>query len=169
MMQVDPAPGLRHRVADRLEVPARRSWTLPAFATAAALFVLVAALALLRIPWMEPAMEPRVATAPAATPGRPAPSPQIQAEPAEPSTRSAAASLTARSRPRPSASIFGKPTGRVSAASLGTDAPGEEREPPVVPPLPGTLAPLAPITIAPITVTPIRIQPMTLRPIRDQK
>jgi hypothetical protein len=168
LMQIDPAPGLRHRVADRLEARVRRTWAVPAFAAAAAILVAIVALSVLRNPEIEQAVEPRVAIAPPAAPSMPTP----QAERAEKAEVSASVPAPPRStsvRPRASRSIFGERTGRVSAASLEGAEGGttiEPPEPPANPPLARTLPPLEPITIAPITVAPIRIQPLTPGPIR---
>ena len=49
IMQVDPRPGLRHRVADRLTAPARRAWLVPAYA-AAVLAAVIASIVMLRLP-----------------------------------------------------------------------------------------------------------------------
>lgn len=175
MMQVDPLPGLRHRVADRLEAPARRSWAIPAFATAAAMVVLIVAFALLRDPAAQPPGVPRITTISPVAPVLPPPSAEVQTA-AEPQGVVPVTATPERLRPRTSGSIFGSRTGRVSAANLtGEPVPGNIGTPVVEaaveppPPPPGALAPLAPITIVPIAVTPIQIQPLTLNPVRDQR
>ena len=172
MMHVDPLPGLRHRVAGRLESPVRRSWTIPAFATAAAMLVLIVALALLRDPETQQRPAPRVTTAAPVAPA--VPPAAAQTEPAATPEVAASAAASEGPRPRTAESIFGNRTGRVSAANLASDAVAPEAVeiivvPPVEPPQPGVLTSISPITIAPITVTPIRLQPLALRPVRDQR
>ena len=170
MVQVEPRPGLSRRVADRLERPVAGSFGwLPALATAATLVLLLTAFAL-----YEPAVEdqgsspditasaPPAVTLPAADP---APEPVPEPVPA-PAVAVRAAAPPQRVAPRgTAASIFGEPTGRVSAADIGS-APGAapldsgaEME---LPAAPSTLVPLAPITIAPIRLAPISLRPVTV-------
>ena len=121
MMNVDPAPGMRHRVGARLdrEAPGERrhaAWAIPAFAAAVVLLALVTAVALLRPPIADAPAAPQLATGPA---------PVTEPLPDDLGVRTAAPSLEperAREAPEPrsgaSESIFGAPTGMVSAASL---------------------------------------------------
>jgi hypothetical protein len=172
IMQVDPRPGLRNRVAERLHAPARRNWTVPAFAAVAAMIALVVALGVLRTPETRPPAEPRVVSAPPAAPAVPPSSPQ--AEPAPQNTSGPLPGRSERLRLRTTESIFGPRTGRISAASLASDAAADDvpeaaAELPESQLLPAAIAPISPIVIAPITVPPIRIQPLTLGPVRDQR
>lgn len=166
-MQVDPAPGLRHRVAGRLEAPARAMWGRPAFAVAAVLLAFVVAFALLRSPGAAPELEPRVATAPVSAPAVPPSAPRA----APPAERATAAGSQVHPKPGPqtSESIFGEPTGHVRATNLGADPSAVVPPPPVEPPPPDLVPLLTPITVAPITVTPIQIRPVTVDPIRNPK
>lgn len=134
MMQVDPPPGLRHRVADRIETSRRRTWVVPAFATAlAAAVVLILAVVLLRTPQVAPAPEPQLVSAPPAAPSEPPP--QLSATTPRPDPEpvaSAAPPPQQTQTTRPSGeSIFGEKTGRVSAANVrpGTQAKPQPAEP----------------------------------------
>ena len=171
MMQVDPAPGLRHRVADRIDAPARRAWALPAFAAVSVMVVVIAAFALLRTAGTAPDPDSRVVAAPAAVPASP-PAPVETAPPIARPSEPAAQTASEPILPRTSESIFGRPTGRVSAANLAPDMGTSDDllEAPLDPPAPsGVVAPPVPITIAPITLTPIRIPPVMVDPIRDHR
>src|SRR5687767_12230853 len=78
MMQIDPRPGLRHRVAGRLEAPGRRRlWLGPALASAALLAVVLVSIVWLRAPQTDPARAPQVAAAP---PSAPLPRPEVARE-----------------------------------------------------------------------------------------
>jgi hypothetical protein len=163
MMQVDPRPGLRHRVAGRLEAPARRaSWMLPAAAAAALLGVVVVSSVLFRAPGAPPASQPQMAISPGtrldAGPTVPVP---VPVQPVAGAPRS-----PARQRPPRVEAEFGPRRDRVAAANVEpvaaiAPAPGVSAayEPP---PFTGALAPLAPILIAPIEVEPITIAPLTV-------
>lgn len=137
LMQVDPAPGLRQRVAGRIEAGVRRSWTVPAFA-AAAVAVLIVAVVLLQSPEVVPVPEPKVASALPGTPVEAPPAPQKPAEIPQPAPPPASAPETRASQARtakPSAeSIFGERTGRVTAANVAQadqaqPKPGESAAP----------------------------------------
>lgn len=121
MMNVDPSPGMRHRVRDRLDMPAparRRytSWGIPAFAAAVVLLALATAAALFR---------PSIADAPAAPELAAGPAPVTEPLSDDLGVRTPAPSVEVErsgdaSQPRTggSESIFGAPTQMVSATSL---------------------------------------------------
>lgn len=182
MMQLEPRPGLRHRVANRLAdvdasgaawpmafAFARRSALL---ATVAAVVLVLAAFVLLRqssprseadVVEATPAVSP-VATVPSGTPV------SDSAPAAGPATVSPAPRVTHSAMPPiPPArgGIFGERTGRIRAASMpaGPVEAGAEAELLVEPALPlvdGGIQPLEPITIEPIRVAPLTIRPVTL-------
>ena len=182
MVQVEPRPGLRHRVANRLAevdasgavwpVPfafARRS---PLLATAAALVLVLAAFVLQRQSSPRPEADMVEAT-PAASPVATVPS-------AAPVSDSAPAAGPALVTPAPRVAnpttppippardgIFGERTGRIRAASIpaGRVEAAAEAEPldePALPLVEGGIQPLKPITIEPIRVAPLTIRPVTL-------
>lgn len=119
MMQVDPPPGLRHRVANRIEASTRRTWMVPAFAAVAAAVVLILAIVLLRTPQVAPSPEPAVVRAPPATPAEPPPQAAVATTRPESAVAPAAEPPPQARSERPGAeAIFGEPTGRVSAANV---------------------------------------------------
>jgi hypothetical protein len=141
MMNVDPSPGMRHRVGARLDTaaPARRwhaSWAVPAFAAAVVLLAVATAVAL---------FPPPIADAPAAPQLAAGPAPVTEPLPDDLGTRTNAPSVEAErsreaSQPRTggSESIFGAPTQMVSAASLpgGQATAAQEPKPADKPPAP---------------------------------
>ena len=158
MMQVDPAPGIRHRVLGRLERPhARRPLLLP-LAIAAALAVVILSVALLRP--AAPTPEPRYQVVSGPPAAGVAHEPVASAAPALPTNRTASAPerprpapsdrRPSRTLPRPSA-IFPDTPGRVRAANVSPASPAASAEAPGAAPLPEPLTPIAPITIAPMT------------------
>jgi hypothetical protein len=163
MMQIDPRPGLRHRVAGQLHAPARRvAWILPTFAAAALCAIVVVAIVLLRSPITRPVLEPQVAVAqpgvPTAPPARATEPRVVAAAPGPPPAP------TPRRRSQPDG-IFGTQHGRISAASLRAETPAvaapvlESSEPAVDP---GGLPPFAAIAVRPIEMTPIAIAPLSV-------
>jgi len=175
MVQVDPQPGLRHRVADRIQTGhpgTGRSWRTysvwPALATAAALVIVVTAFALLRAPVVTPPeaqvadMVPATAAAAPPTPTTAPPEPTVTPPPAPRRSATAPGRASAPANRTPSApgGLFGGRTGRVSAANLAPTIPPEVES--VVEPLPGGLAPLAPISIERIKVAPLAVRPVTI-------
>ncbi|HJR61726.1 MAG TPA: hypothetical protein VJ813_20130 [Vicinamibacterales bacterium] len=158
MMQIDPRPGLRHRVADRLKAPTRRgSWLMPALATAALCAVALVSIVWLRSSQTQPALVvPQVAVAP---PAAPAGRPEIaRVEPLAPEPRP-----VVHGRPGPSGAeaIFGPARGRVAAASITANAPLVDA-PDHAEWIPVSIPALAPITIEPIRLQPISIPPLTV-------
>ena len=163
MMQVDPRPGLRHRVAERLHRPARRSlWIVPAFGTAALAVGIVAAALFMRSPQPQPALDHPVASVP--SPVLPAPAPRRAATPETPAPPGSARTAAARAE-----SIFGPRRDRVSAASVaiterpaaalpGAGASDLSAELPAFPPIA-----IPPIELPPIAVSPLIVSPVTIR------
>jgi len=166
MTQVDPRPGLRHRVTERLHAPARRgSWWLPALAVPALGALVLLAIVLSRSPQPQPQMDSQVATfQPAPAPPSPSAQPRGVVSASEPPR-------AAIRRPHaPGEAIFGPRRNRVTAASIGATRPAAYVDPPFAsPPIPGAVAPLAPITIAPIQLEPISIAPLTVTPLPIRK
>jgi len=168
LMQVNPRPGLRHRVASRLGAPAPRiSWMLPTAATAALFVVVLVAWMLLHAPGGSPAPQSHIAVTPATTPDS-HPTVPVPVQPAASAPRT-----PARPPQRRSEAVFGPRRDRVAAAnvaSVGTIAPMPAANAPYEPPaLTGTVAPLAPILIAPIEVEPITIMPLTVTALRIRR
>ena len=171
MVQVEPRPGLSRRVADRLERPVAGSFGwLPAVTTAATLVVLLTAFALYEPPVEDQAPATRITSAtpsPAMLP-RPEPTPESTTVPAAPVPSPAARAAAPRQRVAPrrtSASIFGEPTGRVSAADIGSApdaAPLDSGTDIELAAVPSALVPMAPIMIAPIRLAPITLSPLTV-------
>jgi hypothetical protein len=181
MVQVDPPPGLRQRVAHRLadaDAPGvwpaalgfgRRSAIL---ATAAAVVFVFAAFVWLR----EPTPRPEggiVQSTPAASPDAAPPSapPMSGSAPvAEPLPAAPAARVAGPTAPRiPPArdGIFGERNGRVRAANLAADrgdllVDADLLIEPALPLVDGGIQPLEPITIEPIRLAPLAIRPVTL-------
>jgi hypothetical protein len=158
LMQVDPRPGLRHRVAGRLDAPVRRtSWIVQAATAAALVAVMVVSWMLLRGPAAPPAAPSQTAVSPALAPATPpaqthAPTPTpVTTEPAR----------TARRPQARGEADFGPRRGRVAAANVDTAKPRGAAY--AASPLsPGVaVAPIAPIMILPIEVQPIVIAPLT--------
>ena len=126
MMEVDPASGLRHRVSDRLEQPARQRWLLPAVAAACVLLVAAVGAILLRPAPATPTAAPPVVTA---SPAQPTPATPAAGSAVAPRTTGDSASSTAakpdaadrRHAPRANP-IFGASDGRVRAADAGANA-----------------------------------------------
>lgn len=165
LMQIDPIPGLRQRVADRLQAPARRgSWLTPAMATAAVLALVVATI-WLRSSETQPVPTPQVAVAPA-----PAAAPTGDAPRAgTPASESRPTPQVART-PAPSETIFGPRRDRVTAASL---TEGSRKGDPVAVldpyPIADDWPTLPPITIEPIVIRPITISPMFVTFLPERK
>lgn len=173
MMQVDPRPGLRHRVTRSIGARPSRFFGFRLGLAAAAMAVMILAAVLVvvqRSPgFVPPAAGPQVAKAPPAARAVP---------PAGPRAREAAAESAALTLPGPlpvatrarrrtvatPESIFGPRSSRVAAASV----PGLADEPAdaglavdVVLPLAGRTA-ISPIIVAPIGVTPLAIEPLSV-------
>jgi hypothetical protein len=178
MMHVDPAPGLRGRVADRLEKPRPRGTLKYSFAAAAALIVVVLGwIALFRGFQPNAAVHPGVSDAPSSRMVSADPQPRATQPPssmpapaAAPSTRDTAVERP-RVLPRPSV-IFNGARDRVSAANVRPEEISSTTEAPAVvtmmPMLEG-VAPISPIVIAPISVTPIVIPPLAVTPLTVRK
>ena len=171
IMQVDPRPGLRHRVADRLTAPARRAWLVPAYA-AAVLAAVIASIVMLRLPEPASSTAPQIVAAPpAAAPHQAAAAtPQPGEQPIDMPPVAASTPGTPKVRqPTPTApsvgdaSIFGPPSQRVTAASLRPEPLPAPAAPVDAAPMPDTLAPIAPIVIEPIVITPITVTPLIVR------
>jgi hypothetical protein len=173
MMQVDPAPGLRVRVAGRLERAPSRSAVRWSFASAAALVVVVlACIALFRALRFDTRTEPAVRPASRITTVQPrrdvAPPAPLAAAPSAATPRGrAAAGEPVRALPRPSV-IFSGSRDRVRAASVSSETISATRDAPMTP-LPEVFAPISPIVIVPISITPIVVQPLTVPPLSDRK
>jgi hypothetical protein len=178
MMHVDPAPGLRGRVADRLEKPRPRGTLKYSLAAAAALIVVVLG-SIALFPAFRPngAMPPRASDAPSLRTVSADPQPRatqtpssIPAPAAAPATRDAAVARP-RVLPRPSV-IFSGARDRVSAANVRPQAISSSAEAPAgvtMPPMPEGFAPISPIVIAPISLTPIAIPPLAVTPLTVRK
>lgn len=180
MVQLDPAPGLRQRVAHRLAA-VERSTTWPAtfafgrrsavLATAAAVALVFAALLWLGEPTPRP--EADVAQSRPASPAaaRPATPPVRGSAPAaEPLPVAPAPRVAGPTVPRiPPArdGIFGDRNGRVRAANVPADRGDDVADAdlliePALPLVDGGIQPLQPITIEPIRLAPLTIRPVTL-------
>jgi hypothetical protein len=181
MVQLDPAPGLRQRVAHRLANSEGAGAWPAAFAfgrrsailgTAAAVVLVFAALVWLGKPTPRPEVDVVQAT-PATSPTAAQPaappvsdsSPAAQPIPTAPAVR--AAVPTVPRIPPARDGIFGDRNGRVRAANVPADR-GEDvvdADLLIVPALPlvdGGIQPLEPITIEPIRLAPLTIRPVTL-------
>ncbi len=170
MMQVDPQPGLRHRVAERMNGPARRSWLVPAFAAAAVVLVVVVSIVTLRISPSTPSTTPQIATAPrAAASQQRGAAPELREQPpAAPQVATAPKPPAVRRPSTPAAgvrggSIFGPPSQRVTAASIDPETPPAVEAPVLSITAPGVVEQIPPIVIEPIVVTPITITPLIVR------
>ena len=174
MMQVDPAPGLRIRVMDRLDTrPLRRALPLALASAAALIVIVVASIALFRAVRPEKTIESAVTPAPvsqttAVTSRGITPTPRAPST-TPPAVRAPDSTIPVerlRVLPRPSV-IFDEPRDRISAANVplrrteAIDAPAA--------PMPETFVPIVPIVIAPISITPIVIPPLTVSPLSDRK
>jgi hypothetical protein len=179
MVQVDPPPGLRQRVAHRLaDADASGAWP-SAFAfgrrsailaTAAAVVLVFAAFVWLR----EPAPRPEadvVQSSPAASPDAAQPSPPVSGSapaqeplPVAPATH--AEGPTAPRIPPARDGIFGERSGRVRAANVAAArdllVDADLVIEPALPLVDGGIQPLEPITIEPIRLAPLAIRPVTL-------
>ena len=165
MMQVDPRPGLRHRVAGAIDAGPRQSGGFRAS------LALAAALTLVVIGWLgvsrssesvQPVAAPQTVTVPSAVPAIPPAGPQT----VDSSSPRAAVSTSRRPTPAPE-SIFGARSPRVSAASVALAAPAgpalEDGDAMVLPfSVPGGLPAIPPIALAPIRVVPLAIEPLTV-------
>jgi hypothetical protein len=159
LMQVDPRPGLRHRVAGRLDAPVRRtSWIVQAATAAVLVAVMVVSWMLLRGPAAPPAAPSQTAVSPALAPATPPA--QTHASIPTPVTTEPARVPARRPQTRLEAD-FGPRRGRVAAANVDTAKPRGAAY--AASPLPpgGAVAPIAPIMILPIEVQPIVIAPLT--------
>jgi hypothetical protein len=179
MVQVDPRPGLRHRVANRLaevEPPGAGSLVTFAFArryvvaaAAAALLITVAGLGLLRGP--EPGPEVDVVESTSAVAAAPSLPP---APGSEPTTEPVGAARAVRVPPPATApippardGIFGERNGRIRAANIPAEradvaADADRRVEPSLPLVDGGIPPIEAITIEPIRLAPLTIRPLTL-------
>ena len=164
MMQVDPRPGLRQRVAGSIgSRPHQRAGLRLGFAWAASFAVVAIVSALLfRSPEPSPPVRPpQVAVAPPAVPASPQVGPQ-----AVDARRTAPPRVTRRRDPAPE-SIFGPRANRVAAASVAPSAPITQTPADAdaivdLPSIPGALPRLTPIGVAPIHVMPISITPLSV-------
>jgi hypothetical protein len=164
MMQLDPRPGLRQRVAGSIgSRPRQRTGLRLGFALAASFAVVAIVSGLLfRSPEpSQPAQPPQVTVAPPAVPASPQVGPQ-----AVDVRRTAPPRVTRRRDPAPE-SIFGPRANRVAAASVPPSAaitPNPADADVIVDPpsVPGTLPRITPIGVAPIRVTPISITPLSV-------
>ena len=177
MVQVDPRPGLRRRVGDRLHAAPPRRWTPPTLlATAAIVAILAWSAALYRTTMPPEPSQPRVAlastaAAPAAVPAAPrnplvSPDRRLSASP-----RRARTTAVATRRPAQRAEvIFGPAQDRVSAASVRPDVvTGRIDTPTSVAEMPDDFPQLPPIVITPISIAPIVVVPVTIRPLSERK
>jgi hypothetical protein len=171
MMEIDPPPRLRYRVAHRIDRRRARPAFVAAFAAAAVLIAIAGSWMALGVSRANRQVEPRVAVAsqaqPEARPAAPAAAAPSATTPVnEVLAPRPASGRHGRSLPRPTV-IFGGARDTVSAASVATAPP----TPDAGEAAPGRLpeeAPLpvvAPITIAPITISPIVIPPLRIPPI----
>jgi hypothetical protein len=164
MMQVDPRPGLRYRVAGSISSRSARTGGSGArLAWSGALAgILLASLVLLRPQAPPPPSESlRVVVPPAAAPAFPPAGRQVSE-----SSRPMPAGSSRRREPAPE-SIFGPRTTRVAAANVPTAdvaaSSGSGVDAPVAPlPVPRGLSLIAPLALAPIHVAPLAIQPLTM-------
>jgi hypothetical protein len=178
MMHVDPAPGLRGRVADRLEKPRPRGTLKYSFAAAAAVIVVgLGSIALFRAFQPNAAVHPGVSdaassrTVSADPQPRATQAPSSMPAPAAASTTRGTAVERPRVLPRPSV-IFNGARDRVSAANVRPQAitSGTEAAAGVtMMPMPDGLAPISPIVIAPISLAPIAIPPLAVTPLTVRK
>ena len=164
MMQVDPRPGLRHRVAGRLAAPPRStSWMFPAAAAAAVVAVVFVSWTVLRTPDAPVAHQSQIAVSPAPTPDSRPSVPGVV--PVQPAATAARRSPARQPMPRLEAD-FGPRRDRVTATSVDTASAIAPMPPAGIPyeppPFIGAVAPLTPILIAPIEVEPITITPLTV-------
>lgn len=166
MMQVDPRPGLRHRVARSISAPPqRRRGFRMGFAALAVAMVVLASMVVWRSSRPEtPVHAPQVAETTPAVPASPLAGPQAVAAPMPtPVPVPAPTRRGRRSEPSPEA-IFGPRSGRVAAASI-PPAPIESPAAETwieLPSISGDPAAIAPIRIEPIRVTPLTIQPLVV-------
>jgi hypothetical protein len=181
MVQVDPPPGLRQRVAHRLaESDASGSWPSSLvfgrrsaiLATAAAVVLVFTAFVWLREPTPRPeagVVQSTPAASPGAAPASAAPM-SGSAAAAEPVPAPPAARVAGPTAPRiPPArdGIFGEPTGRIRAANVPAGrgdvvVDADLLIEPALPLVDGGIQPLEPITIEPIRLAPLAIRPVTL-------
>jgi hypothetical protein len=184
MVQVDPRPGLRHRVANRLakaEAPGAASLVTLTFAfprpyaviaAAAAVLVMVAAFGLLRGPELAPEVDV-VESTPAVSPVAAAPSlPPVTAS--EPVAAPVGTARAERVPPPGPASIppardgiFGERNARIRAANVPAEradvaADADLLVEPALPLVEGGIPPIEAITIEPIRLAPLTIRPVTL-------
>lgn len=164
MMQVDPRPGLRHRVAGAIDAGSRQSGGFRAS------LALAAALTLVVIGWLGVSRSPESAQPLAvpqtvAVPPAPASLPQTGPHAVDPPPP-AAVSSSRRANPAPE-SIFGARSPRVSAASVPMAAVpavagGDAMDLALSSPIPGGLPLIPPIVLAPIHVAPLALEPLTV-------
>ena len=163
LMQIDPRPGLRHRVGASIrsqsEQERRRFGAGFAWAAAVAVVVL-ATVFLLRSPEpSRPEVAPQVVAGPPVAPAVAPPAPASAESPIQtPPTKAR------RSAPSPE-SIFGPRTTRVAATSVPlVDLPPRGTGDPLDEPflVPGAVPAIAPISIAPLWIAPLTIDPLTL-------
>jgi len=177
MMEIDPPPGLRHRVSYRLNRERARPLLVAAFAAVALMVVFVASWMALRESGPGRPAEPSIALA---THSQPATSQSQPATSTAPATTSAPTPSTLaapgerivvtrpRGIPRPSA-IFTGARDRVTAASV-TPPPVEPANDAADVATPEVVSPaVSPIRIAPIRIAPIVITPLRITPITDRK
>ena len=182
MVQVDPRPGLRHRVANRLakaEAPGAASLVTFAFprpyaviAAAAAVLVMVAAFGLLRGPELAPEVDV-VESTPAVSPVAAAPSlpPVTASEPVAEPVGTARAERVPPPAPAPIPpardGIFGERNGRIRAANVPAERADDAADAdllaqPALPLVEGGIPSIEAITIEPIRLAPLTIRPVTL-------
>lgn len=182
MVQVDPRPGLRHRVANRLtQADASGAAHLAIFAVlqryagiaaAAALLIAAAVFGLLRGPEPGPEVEV-VESTPVTSPvaAEPSQPPVTESQPViEPAGVAAAEAVPPpATSPIPPArdGIFGERNGRIRAANLPADradvaADADLLIEPALPLVDGGIQPIEAITIEPIRLAPLTIRPVTL-------
>jgi hypothetical protein len=179
MVQVDPRPGLRLRVANRLAAVEASTAAWPrmfAFGRRAAILSSAAAVVLLlaTFGWLrEPTPRPEadVGTGPASAPAAAASPPTVSSAAPAPEPVAAApaprvASPHAAPLPPVRTGIFGERTGRIRAANVPAhrDDVVTDEDLVVEPALPldGGIQPLEPITIEPIRLAPLTIRPVTV-------
>lgn len=181
MVQVDPRPGLRLRVANRLAAveASTAAWPMmfafgrraAILSTAAAVVLLLATFGWLREPTPRPEADV-VGTGPASAPAAAPSPPTVSSVAPDPGPVAAApaprvASPNAASLPPARTGIFGEPTGRIRAANVPAhrDDVATDEDLVIEPALPlvdGGIQPLEPITIEPIRLAPLTIRPVTL-------
>ena len=164
IMQVDPRPGLRTRVARSINAPRQRGRGFRfGFAAVAVAMVVLASILILRRPdSAAPVPAPQVAETTPAAPVAPITGPQAVEKAVTASTPPPAATPPRRRTAPTPESIFGPRRDRVAATSVPT-LPATSRF--ADPWLEFTAGAAARVALTPITLVPIQIVPFAIQPV----